>query len=141
MIGILCLFIDEYAAGTRDSELFANPDITSIDITIDGRPNCLYSKGMLSRDLWKSIVNRFGRTSSLDEEAFYNNKFALWIDLRTHPDDYIHGSGLNLTTTRDGIKLYIKRKTEGSGILTCYMFVVADAVMGVMNSDLKEIVY
>ena len=23
-----------------------------------------------------------------------HNKFALWIDLRTYPDNYIHGSGL-----------------------------------------------
>ena len=141
MTGILCLFREQYAPGANVSESFVNPDITSISINIDGKPNCLYSNGMVTRDLWRSIVRRFGLTDSVDEDDFYASKFALWIDLRTHPDNHIHGNGLALNETRDGVKLQIRRQKSGTGTLTCYMFVVADAVMAIMNSDLKEIVY
>ena len=40
-----------------------------------------------------------------------------------------------MKTTRDGVKLEIERKTEGSADIHCYMFVVADALMEVMNSN------
>ena len=78
---------------------------------------------------------------SVKEKDFYNNKFALWIDLRTHPDNNIHGGGLALNNAQDGIKIEMKRKVSGSGIMTCYMFVVADALMEVMNSNLRSIMY
>ena len=57
-----------------------------------------YSKGMVPSDLWESVKKRFGRDGgssfhSVKEKDFYGNKFALWIDLRTHPDNGIHGGG------------------------------------------------
>ena len=72
---------------------------------------------------------------------FYtNDKFALWIDLRTHSDN-IRGSGLALRDTRDGVKLEIRRTTGGSGNIPCHMFIVADALMEIMNSSLRSIMY
>ena len=64
MTGILCLFTDGYAAGTSDSEAFANPKITSININVDERPNRLYSKGMVPTDFHKSVIKRFGVSDS-----------------------------------------------------------------------------
>ena len=87
------------------------------------------------------MIKRFGVNDSIEEADFYTDKFALWIDLRTYPDNGIHGGGFTLNNTRDGIKLEIKRQKGGSGVITCYMFVVADANMGVMHSNLNEIVY
>jgi hypothetical protein len=46
-----------------------------------------------------------------------------------------------LNNTRDGVKLEMKRKVGGTGNITCYMFVVADALMEVMNSNLRAIMY
>ena len=140
MTGILCLFTIPNAAGARNSENFYNPGITSVNIDVDGVPNRLYSKGMIPSDLWESVKKRFGR-EGVKEKDFYYNKFALWIDLRTHPDNDIHGGGLALADTRDGVKIEIKRKQSGSGTITCYMFVVADAMMEVMNSNLHSIKY
>ena len=68
------------------------------------------------------------------------DKFALWIDLRRHPNNNIHGGGLHLNNTRDGVKIEIRRQTGGSGNITCHMFVVADALMVIMNSNLKNII-
>ena len=144
MTGILCLFTLPTAAGARNSENFYNPGITSINIDVDGVPNRLYSKGMIPSDLWESVKKRFEKESgssrcSVKEKDFYADKFALWVDMRTHPDNGIHGGGLALNNTQDGVKLEIKRKQSGSGTITCHMFVVADAMMEIMNSGLRSI--
>ena len=53
MTGILCLFTESHTGGTRDSEKFVNPSITSINVNVDGMPNRLYSKGMVATDFWE----------------------------------------------------------------------------------------
>ena len=97
---------------------------------------------MIPTDLYKSILQRFTGDTSVKEKDFYtNDKFALWIDLRTHSDNNIHGSGLALRDTPDGVKLEIRRTTGGSGTITCHMFIVADALMEIRNSSLRSIMY
>ena len=142
MTGLLFLFTGTYAAGTTDSEKFVNPDIPSVKIDIDGVPNMLYSRGMIPTDQYKSILQRFtGDTSAKEKDFYTNDKFALWIDLRTYSDNNIHGSGLALRDTRDGVKLEIRRTTGGSGNITCHMFIVANALMEIVNSNLRSIMY
>ena len=149
MTGILCLFTEGHTGGARDSEKFVNPSITSINVNVDGMANRLYSKGMVATDFWESVKKRFGR-EGVKQKDFYannnnniyaNNNSNLWIDLRTYPDNSIHGGGLVLNNTRDGLKLEMKRKVGGTGNITCFMFVVADALMEVMNSNLRSIMY
>ena len=99
----------------------------------------LYSRGMIPTDLYKSILQRFTGDTSVKEKDFYtNDKFSLWIDLRTHSDNNIHGSGLALRDTRDGVKLKIRRTTGGSGTITCHMFIVADALMEIRISSDRD---
>ena len=141
MTGVLLLFEEDYKDGERDSEKFVNPDIKSVNINIDGMPNQLYSKGMIPTDFWESIKRRMGGSGKVKEEDFYADKFALWIDLRTFSDNSIHGGGLDVNNTRDGVKLEIKRKTGGTGNINCHMFVIADALMEIMNTELKSILY
>ena len=142
MTGILLLFEGSYDTGKRDSEKFVNPDIKSVNINIDGMPNQLYSKGMIPSDFWRCIKRRMGSKGSVKEKDFYaGDKFGLWIDLRTFPDNSIHGGGLRVNNTKDGVKLEIQRKSGGTGNITCHMFVVADAVMEIMNKEFKSIVY
>ena len=144
MTGILFLFTETPTAGERDSEKFVNPDIKSVKINIDGVPGMLYPEGMLPTDQWESIKQRFPRSleSEITETKFYTeDKFALWIDLRSHADNEIHGSGLSLRDTRDGVKLEIRRKVGGSGNITCDMFIVSDALMEIKNSKLNSILY
>ena len=144
MTGILLLFTENPTAGDRDSEKFVNPDIKSVQINIDGVPNMLYSKGMLTTVQWESIKQRFPRSleSEVTETKFYTeDRFALWIDLRSYADNEIYGSGLALKDTRDGVKLEIQRKVGGGGNITCYMFIVADALMEIKNSNLNSILY
>ena len=77
----------------------------------------------------------------MKESDFYAEKFALWIDLRSHPDNDIHGLSLFLKNTQDGVKIEIKRQTGGSGNITCHMFVVADSIMEIKKSNLQNIKY
>jgi hypothetical protein len=105
MSGLLFLFTKTYVVGARNSETFVNPDITKVDINVDGMPNKLYSKGMIQTDFWTAITNKMGMTDNITQKDFYNDKFALWIDLRTYPDDSIHGNGLVLNNTKDGVKV------------------------------------
>ncbi|KAK3747203.1 hypothetical protein QZH41_004130 [Actinostola sp. cb2023] len=141
MSGILMLFTEAYAVGARDSEKFVSPHITQVNVNVDGMPNKLFSKGMQPTDFWNSIRSRLGETDNITPKDFYSDKFALWIDLRTFADNKIHGNGLLLNSTKDGVKLEMKRKVGGSGTLTCYMFVIADALMEIQDRSLKAILY
>ena len=144
MTGILCLFNDIHTAGTRDSEKFINPAMLSVAININGMPNKLYSKNMITTDFYDSMMKRM---EPLDDcivkpLSFYaGNMFGLWIDLRTFPDEEIHGSGFSLDSTSDGVKLEIRRKAGGSGKITCYIYVVSDELVEIMNSGLVSIKY
>ena len=56
-------------------------------------------------------------------------------------DEVIHGGGFTLDSTSDGVKLEIRRKVGGSGKITCYIYVVSDALVEIMNSGLVSIKY
>ena len=143
MTGILCLFSDTIKDGTRDSEKFINPDIQSVSININGMPNKLYSKEMIVTDFFDSMMKRMEPVgNAVQPFGFYvGGMYGLWIDLRTFPDRDIHGGGFALDNTSDGVKLEIRRKTGGSGKITCYMYVVSDALVEIMNSGLSSIKY
>ena len=143
MTGILCLLNDAITAGARNSENFINPDIQSVGININGMPNKLYSKEMIVTDFYDSMMKRMGLIG--DDNApfsFYvGGMYGLWIDLRTFPDEDIHGGGFTLDSTSDGVKLEIRRKVGGTGKITCYIYVVSDALVEIMNSGLSSIKY
>ena len=148
MTGILCLFNDAITPGLRNSEKFVNPDIQSVGININGMPNKLYSKEMIVTDFYDSIMKRYGKENEGDDynsivpaNFYINGAYGLWIDLRTFPDEVIHGGGFTLDSTSDGVKLEIRRKAGGSGKITCYMYVVSDAIVEIMNSGLDSIKY
>ena len=145
MSGILCLFNDEITAGTRDSEKFVNPAMLSVAININGMPNKLYSKNMTRTDFYESMMKRMEPLGGdiIFPSNFYTDgaKFGLWIDLRTFPDEEVHGGGFTLDSTSDGVKLEIRRKAGGSGKVTCYIYIVSDAIVEIMNSGLGKILY
>ena len=144
MTGVLCLFNEIPTAGTRDAEKFVNPAMLTVAININGMPNKLYSKNMITTDFYDSIMKRMEPLNGdiVKPLSFYaGNMFGLWIDLRTFPDEEIHGGGFSLDSTSDGVKLEIRRKAGGSGKVTCYIYVVSDALIKVMNGALSSIKY
>ena len=146
MTGILCLFTEKPADGARDSEKFVNPAMLSVNMNVNGMPNKLYSKGMQTTDFYDSMLKRMkpqGGDIVFPSSFYSGGAFGLWVDLRTFPDEKIHGGGFNLDTTHDGVKLEIRRtaKSDDSGKITCHMFLVSDAIVEVMNGGLSSILY
>ena len=144
MSGVLCLFNEIPTAGTRDAEKFVNPAMLSVAININGMPNKLYSKNMQTTDFYESMQKRMeplGGDVVFPSNFYAGDMFGLWIDLRTFPDEEIHGGGFALDSTSDGVKLEIRRKAGGSGKVTCYIYVVSDAIVEVVNGGLTSIKY
>ena len=143
MKGLLLLFYEGYVGGARDSEKTFNPDITEVKVTVNGIPNKIYSQGMKTRDFWEEIFRRFGKeNSSLDATDFYTgDRFALFVDLRSMKENNLHGSGLRLVDTKEGVHLMIKRKTSGSGNANCNIFILSDAQINILNKALESVTY
>ena len=144
--GILLLFINPYAAGARDTEHYFNPDITKVNVTVNGVPNRVYNEGISGSDMWMELTRHFnphskGRPNMTLTKYLTANKFGLWIDLRSMADTTMHGNGQRLVNTQDGVQLEIERTASGSGTTNCYIFTVSDSQMNIMGSQLESVQY
>jgi hypothetical protein len=146
--GILLLFEEKFRGGTRDSEKFSNPFITNIDITIEGLVNKIFSQGYKAHYQWSECRKHFAPSEEhkhndnldIDELKFYgNDKFGLWVDLRSTEDLNLHGSGLRLVNTTDGIQLAITRTTKEN--YKMHIFLVADAQINIVGNSLRDVLY
>jgi len=88
-----------------------------VEVTVNGASNKVYSQGMKTRDMWEEVNRGFGKENSLmtPNDFYAGDKFALFIDLRSVEDNALHGSGLRLVNTKEGVQLVLNRKTSGSG--------------------------
>ena len=125
--GILLLFVEPYAAGTRDSEKYIFPDLKKISVTINGSPNMLYNNGIESRDIWSEVSRFFMKEKYKPqhmtlEKFFTKNKFGLLVDLRSMASQEMHGSGTRLVNTTDGVQLEIERAGKGTGTVNYHVF-------------------
>ena len=56
-------------------------------------------------------------------------------------ENNLHGSGLRLVNTKEGVHLSIKRKTSGSGNVNCNIFILSDAQINIVNKELESVTY
>ena len=146
MKGILLLFVEPYAAGTRDSEKYIFPDLKKISVTINGSPNMLYNNGIESRDIWSEVSRFFMKEKYKPqhmtlEKFFTKNKFGLLIDLRSMASQEMHGSGERLVNTTDGVQLEIERDGKGTGTVNCHVFVISDSQLNIIDKQLDSVQY
>ena len=122
MKGILMLFQDPDRTSTED---FVNPNITKVEMTIEGVPNQLYSQGMRQYQQWDEIYKYFALTSKRDKETdkvaedlyfidtniekYLTKRFALWLDLRSTDDNTLHGSGRMIENASGRITIQIEK--------------------------------
>ena len=52
-------------------------------------------------------------------------------------ENNLHGSGLRLVNTKEGVHLMIKRNTSGSGNAKCNIFILSDAQINIVNKELE----
>ena len=144
--GILLLFINAFTPGARDTEHYFNPNITKVKVTVDGVPNRVYNEGLSGSDMWQEITRHFkpstnGRPNMTLAKYLTNNKFGLWIDLRSMADTTMHGNGQRLVNAQNGVQLEIDRNASGSGVTYCYIFTVSDSQMNIRGQQLESVQY
>ena len=125
--GILVL-VEEEKSYVRDMSKFYNPGIQKVSITIEGKPNQLYSQGMRSFEQYDEARKYFaeGRLPN-DVQAqlqlydvslgeYLVNKFALWLHFRMIDENQLQGMGRRIENASEGITLQIEKKAETTGL-------------------------
>ena len=141
MKAVVLLFTEK---GAGDSEHFPFPNLTQVDVTVEGNPNDIYSRGLAKRNMYKEAVRFFGNddckkyigTECISRRKYYTDKFACVIDFRTVDDDTVSGSGRKLIGTQAGILLEIEKEVTTSD-LSCHVFVIADATIDISGTQLN----
>ena len=147
--GILVLF-EEEKSYVRDTSKFYNPKVS---VTIERKPNQLYSQGMRSFEQYDEICKYFteGRLAnevqaqlqlydvSLGE--YLVNKYALWLNFRMTDENELHGTGRRIENASEGITLQIEKKAETAGALNAYIYLIMDAQLNIQNGAYVSAVY
>ena len=82
-----------------------------------------------------------GRSNMNLAKYLTDNKFGLFIDLRSMADTTLHGNGQRLVNTQDGVQLEIERTASGSGNTNCYIFTISDSQLNIIERQLESVQY
>ena len=98
-------------------------------------PNRIYSKGMRTRGMWEEVLRRFGKeNSAMNATDFYAaDRFCLFIDLRNMKNNNLDSSGLTLMNKEEEIQLVNNEKVSDSSNVKCYIFILSDALLNIIN--------
>ena len=126
-------------SNATDSEEFLFPNLTNVNVTIEGNPNDIYSSGLAKRDMYREAVRFFGPSTDnkyVSRRKFYMDKFACVIDFRTVDDDSVSGSGRKLVGTQAGILMEIEKEATTAD-LSCHVFIISNAVIDIIGTKLN----
>ena len=150
--GILVLF-EEEKSYTGDTSKFYNPGIQKVSVTIEGKPNQLYSQGMRSFEQYGEACKYFteGRLAN-DVQAqlqlydvslgeYLVNKYALWLDFRMIDENELHEMGRRIENASEGITLQIEKKAEMAGALNAYIYLIMDAQLNIQSGTYVSAIY
>ena len=150
--GILVLF-EEEKSYTRDTSKFYNPSIQKVSVTVEGKPNQLYSQGMRSFEQYDEARKYFteGRLAnevqaqlqlydvSLGE--YLVNKYALWLDFRMIDENELHGTDRRTENASEGITLQTEKKEETAGALNAYIYLIMDTQLNIQSGAYVSAIY
>ncbi len=126
-------------ADTEDSEEYIYPNITKVDVTIDGRPNAVYSNGMSTDDLYREAKRIFHvNDSNMTEAKFYDKQFALVVDLRCTDDNNAINSGSNIIGTKNSVQLIIKKEATSKDVIG-EIYVLSDAAVSIAEGNFSRL--
>ena len=144
MKGILALF-EEEKSYVRDTSKYYNPKIQKVSVTIEGKPNQLYSQEMRSFEQYDEahkyvtegrLANDVQKQLQLYDVSlgeYLVNKYALWLDFRTIDENELHGTGMRIENALEGITLQIEKKAESPGALNAYIYLIMDAQLNIQS--------
>ena len=154
--GILVLF-EEEKSYTQDTSNFYNPKIQNVSVTVESKPNQLYSQGMRSFEQYDEACKYFTEGVQRDSNAndvqaqlqlhelslgeYLVNKYALWLDFRTIDENERHGTGRRIENASEGITLQIKKKAETAGTLNAYIYLIMDAQLNIQSGAYVSAIY
>ena len=150
--GILVLF-EEEKPYVRETSKYYNLKIEKVSVTIEGKPNKLYSQEMRSFEQYDEARKYFaeGRLANevqaqlqlydLSVGEYLVNKYALWLDFRTIDENELHGTGRQIGNTSGGITIQIEKKAETAGALKAYIYLIMNAQLNIQNLAYVSAVY
>ena len=140
---ILILTIDpEDRKNHQHNDVFKNLDIEKLMVIMEGKPNHLYASGMLKENTFDEIQKLF---PDIDADVtigeFLTSKYALCLDLRPSIDKTLHGAGLRLENTSEGLKIELHRTpaSGGTGKLHLHIFLLQDAQLNIQGTRFNGI--
>ena len=150
--GILVLF-EEEKPYLRDTSKFFNPKDRKVSVTIECKPNQLYSQGMRLFEQYDEAHKYFAEGRIANEVQaqlqlydvslgeYLVNKYALWLDLRTTDENELHRMGRQIGNTLGGINIQVEKKAESAGALKAYIYLIMDAQLNIQNGTYISAVY
>ena len=150
--GILVLF-EEEKPYLRDTSKYYNPKIEKVSVTVEGKPNQLYSQGMRLFEQYDEARKYFteGRLANevqaqlqlydLSVREYLVNKYALWLNFRMIDENFLHRTGRRIENASEGIILQIEKKAETAGALNTYIYLIMNAQLNIQNGAYVSAVY
>ena len=151
--GILVLF-EEEKSYVRDTSKFYNPKIQKVSVTIEGKPNQLYSQGMRSFEQYDEIRKYFAERVQRDNDVqkqlelhdlsvgeYLVNKYASWLDFTMIDENFLHGTGRRIENASEGITIQIEKKAESAGALNACIYLIMDVQLNIQNGAYVSAVY
>ena len=103
----------------------------------------IYQNGLKEAELYNKARRVFGKgeLSTITKADFYKDKFAIVLDLRTHEDNQIVGSGVSntISRTQSGFTVHMELKTGQSNKLTADIFLVSHGQAQIQENSLQRI--
>ncbi len=110
-----------------------------MNVTINGRPNAVYSNGIGIDDLYREVRRIFHvKDTNMTEKRFYDNKFALVIDLRCMDDNDTVGSGHDVSDTKSGVQLIITKEATAKDVKG-EIFALSDAAVTIIGGSYSNL--
>ena len=146
--GILVLFGEEKPY-VRDTSKFYNPKIQKVTITIEGKPNQLYSQEMRSFEQYDEARKYFAEGKLANEvqaqlqlhDVSVGEYLVKSLDFRTIDENELHGTGRKIGNTLGGINIQVEEKVESAGALKAYIYLIMDAQLNIQKGSYVSAVY
>ena len=132
---------------------YYNPKMQKVTITIEGKPNQLYSQGMRSFEQYDEARKYFaeGRLTNevqvqlqlydLSVGEYLVKKYALWLDFRTIDENELHRMGQQIGNTSGGITVQVEKKAESAGARKAYIYLIMDAQLKIQSGAYISALY
>ena len=145
--GILIFFQKTFTEYDTEKTSYQNPGITNVSITSEGISHCIFKSGIKPYNQYDEIKRFFLKEHLKQEEDimmdvtkyFGDEKYALWIDLRSTEDNTLHGSGTEMSNIKHGLQLELTRSSQTA--YDMHVYIVADALIGLDNGKVSGIIY